>query len=144
MLFLALLPGLPRVREFVDLARGTRVGIYPTLFTPARWLHPDLAEPGTHEPPIEPGDVPRMVRYKKELCAAALAAYEQGADVISTFNWWPHHRKGLVKDPSQTTAYEGDGAKQVMMYVCSVLGDQQRLKAYSQSDAVEPEGNAKR
>ena len=86
------------------------------------------------EEPIEPTDTQRMGRHKNELCQAALQMYEQSADGIATFNWWPHHQPGIVSSPGKLGSYLGYGAKQVMMKVCSVIGDWAALQAYADSD----------
>ena len=74
----------------------------------------------------------------RELCAAALKLYDDGADGISTFNWWPHHQSTMVKHPDQIKDI-GDGGKQVLMHVCSLLGDRNALRAYCESDQVLPD-----
>src|SRR5437870_3942577 len=38
-LFLATLPGMPLTREFVALAGGTPIGVYPTLWPLGAWQH---------------------------------------------------------------------------------------------------------
>lgn len=114
MLFNTFLPGLPKTREFADLAAGTEVGVYPTLFAVPMWLCPAHGHhrppSGTHEPPLQPADE-RLERYKHELCECALRMYADGADGISTFNWWPHHQPGMVKDPDRMAPTLGLGGK---------------------------------
>lgn len=138
--FNSLLPGIPRVRKFAELASGNDVGIYPTLAFAPRWLHAAGERMGVkREGPIEPTDTERMLRHKDELCQAALQLYEQGADGIATFNWWPHHQPGIVSDPDRLGSYLGYGAKQVMMKVCSVIGDRAALQADADSrDFLQP------
>jgi len=133
-LFNASLPGLPRIQEFVELAQGKPVGIYPTLFA----AFPNLEAPGNlkRRSPIEPTDKDRMRIYKNELCSAALKMYEQGADGISTFNWWPHHQPGMVTNPDYMGSSAGFGANKVLMKVLSVIGDRTMLEDYAKSESV--------
>ena len=128
-LYNAHLPGVPRIREFVDLARGKPVGIYPTLWARPAWLT-------APEPPIAPSDTDRMRRYKDDLCSVALTMYEQGADGLSTFNWRPHHQPGIVTDPDRLGSNLGHGGKKVLMKVLSVIGERARLDSYAKSEAV--------
>ena len=128
-LYNAALPGVPRIPEFAELAQGKPVGIYPTLFYKPQWLR-------SPEPPIEPSDTERMGRYKNDLCSAALKMYEQGADGLSTFNWWPHHQPGIVKNPEYMGSKLGCGGSKVLMKVLSVIGDRAALQNYANSDAV--------
>ncbi len=140
MLFISLLPGLPRISEFVDLAKGTGVGIYPTLFSVPPWLHEAGPKMGvTQEPPVEPSDSPRLLRYKKEICRAALKIYEEGADGISTFNWDFIHQPGIVNDPNFLGAHFGLGGKKLLMHVASLLGNRTALENYHQSDQILPQ-----
>jgi len=137
MLFISMLPGLPRIREFVDLARGTNVGIYPTLFSAPFWLHeagPKFGIP--QEPPIDPDDTVRLRRYKNELCEAALKIYAEGADGISTFNWDFTHQPGIVHDPDFLGAHFGLGGKRLQMRVASVLGNRKALEDYYRSNCI--------
>ncbi len=77
-------PGLPRTFEFVELAKDTQVGIYPTVFPLPAWLETKPVNP------IAADDYKRRARYRKELGQLALKCYEDGADGISTFNWYFH------------------------------------------------------
>ena len=81
-------PGLPRIGEFAALAKGTKVGIYPTLFALPPWLEKEW---GTVKGLISPDDLPRLRRYKEEFCRLARRIYDEGGDGISTFNWFFHH-----------------------------------------------------
>ena len=89
-LFWPRLPGLPKTAEFVALAKGKNVGIYPTVFPIPKWLE---------EGPINEDDVAKRLRQRGELGAAALQCFADGADGLSTFNWVQHHQPGMVKDP---------------------------------------------
>ena len=73
------LPGLPRTREFVELARGTSVGVYPTVFPLPAWAE-------DAENPI-PDSIEARRRHRDEILGAALTCFRDGADGISTFNW---------------------------------------------------------
>jgi len=121
-------PGLPETREFVDLAEGASVGVYPTMFPLPRWLD----EGG----PIEPDDTERMMRYRNEFCELALRLHADGADGISTFNWVPHHQPGVIKNPMR--AAWGLGAKKIQMRVHQILGDPGALQRYLASDEPLP------
>ena len=77
-----------------------------------------------------------MRRHKDELCRVALTMYEQGADGIATFNWWPHHQPDIVTNPDYIGSNLGYGGKKVLMKVLSVLGDLAALKDYANSEAV--------
>ena len=136
-LFIPILPGLPRTAEFVALAKGTGVGVYPTLC----WCPPWLNKHGEErlgiptEPPLDPDDTERLLRYKGELCDGALKMYEDGADGISTFNWWPHHQPGVVTNPNYIGAKIGLGGKKVLMKMLSVMGDRAALEDYANTPA---------
>ena len=139
MLFNARLPGLCKTAEFAKLAQGTRVGVYPTLFAVPQWLSEQTTNykpNNAFEPPIEPHQTDRLGRYKNELCEAALRMYEDGADGIGIFNWWPQHLPGVVKNYDQQLAYVGLGGKKLLMNVLPNLGDQKALRAYYKSDEI--------
>ena len=134
-LFNTTLPGVPRIREFAELARDTSVGVYPTLWWCPAWLHGSGAKRGIPtEAPIEPDDSARLLRYKRELCEVALRIYAEGADGISTFNWWPHHQPGIVSNPDYMAKNFGVGGKKVLMKALSTLGDRAALQAYAESE----------
>ena len=127
-------PGHPYTREFVELAKGKDVGIYPTLFPLPAWLDkeesPDKA--------IEPDQTERMMRYKNEFCETALQMYADGADGISTFNWYFHLH--LARMPNQWQAYYGYGmgASAVQKRVLSMLGDPEALRRYLEAPRALP------
>jgi len=121
-------PGLPRTSEFVELARGKDIGIYPTVWPQPAWL--------SDKEPIEADDTDRMRRYKKDLCDLVLTCYRDGADGISTYNWLPHHQRGMVPNPSR--AYWGDGNKGLQMYIHGLMSDAAAVAAYRNSDAILP------
>ena len=124
-------PGLPHTKQFVDLARETDVGIYPTLFPVPTWVH------GADGKPIERDDYEGLLRYKNELCRLALQLYDNGADGISTYNWTPHAQRGLVPDPPRLRTNWGDGAKQVQMVIHAKLGRREQLEAYLRQEDLE-------
>ena len=83
--------GLPRTKEFVELAKGTGVGIYPTISqnpcgaTAAAIMgQPDNAE--------------TRRRHRNDICTEALRCYADGADGVSLFNWFHHHYPPAGKD----------------------------------------------
>ncbi len=126
-LFLATLPGIPLVREFADLAKGTNVGIYPTLWPLAAWQH------GVCERRIEltKEDQRAQALYKYDLCTTALEMYNQGADGISTFNWYSYYRDAKV--PYLFTDGDGSsgpGADAIQSYIYPLLGNPAGLRDY--------------
>ena len=118
-------PGLPRTSEFAGLAKNTGVGIYPTLFPLPQWL-----EEGPDKGPINFNDKKKLLRYKNEFCQLALNLYEDGADGISTFNWYFHLRKANV--PHLWTEYYGygEGGDAVQGYILSILSDPGAIRRY--------------
>ncbi len=122
-------PGLPRTAEFVELAKGKNVGIYPTV-----WPHPAWFK--EKDPPIEPDDTQRMLRYKNDLCDMILSCYRNGADGISMSNWLPHHQRGMVPNPKRP--YWGDGNKGLQMHIHGLMRDRAALEAYRASDVLLP------
>ncbi|MFH1007525.1 MAG: hypothetical protein V1800_08490, partial [Candidatus Latescibacterota bacterium] len=122
-------PGLPRTEEFVALAEGTEVGVYPTLFPLPAWIESEAS--------VEPDDRQGLLRYKTELCELALKLYQDGADGISTFNWMPHHQPGMVADPMRKEW--GLGALRLQMHIHSLLHDPGLLEAYLHSDVLLPD-----
>ena len=119
-------PGLPHIREFVDLAKGKDVGIYPTLWPIPGWIK---------EGPIEAEHTEKLLRYKNEFCRLALQIYEDGADGVSTFNWTPHMEAGLFRRPGRNDW--GMGAKGVQMELSRRLGSVKTIKQYlEQPDAL--------
>ena len=120
-------PGLPRTAEFVELAKGKNVGIYPTVWPQPAWFK-------EKDPPIELDDEARIKRYKNDLCDLALTCYRDGADGISTYNWLPHHQRGMQHEPMRP--YWGDGDKGLQMQIHSLLSDRAALEAYRNSKAI--------
>jgi len=112
-------PGLPRTSEFAALAKGTKVGIYPTLFALPPWLEKEW---GAVKGLIDPDDLPRLRRYKEEFCALARRIYDEGADGISAFNWYFRHHP-----------YGGNAIQARML---SVMGSLQRLDEYCRQPGI--------
>ncbi len=89
-LFDALLPGLPNIREFVQLALQSEVGVYPTVFGYPAW---SITEPGVG---ISMNELPpervagMMQRHRNEICRAAMRCFGEGAHGISTYNFFGH------------------------------------------------------
>ncbi|MBN1347683.1 MAG: exo-alpha-sialidase [Phycisphaerae bacterium] len=75
--------GVPRVKEFVGLARGTDVGVYPTISYVPGWAHDSAPNR-----PVDGNEARR--RHRDDICKEALKCYEEGADGIGLFNWFPH------------------------------------------------------
>ncbi|MBI4678287.1 MAG: hypothetical protein HY748_11965 [Elusimicrobia bacterium] len=75
--------GLPKTREFARLAVGTGVGVYPTLSYVPGWAHDGA-------PARLPDDDRTRRRHRDFIIQEALRSYEDGADGVSLFNWWPH------------------------------------------------------
>jgi hypothetical protein len=75
--------GLPKTREFVELVNGTQIGVYPTM---SQWPC------GTQGGPAilgRPDNAETRRLYRDDICKEALKCYEDGADGVSLFNWWP-------------------------------------------------------
>jgi len=125
-LFLPSLPGLPLTGEFAALARGTDVGIYPTVFPLAAWMH-GVCERGVS---LDAADRKALALYKHDLCATVLQAYADGADGISTYNWYGHLRDARVPhlwcDGNDSSA----GSDAVQTYIYSLLRDPAAIRAY--------------
>lgn len=119
-------PGHPNTGEFVELAKGRNVGIYPTLFPLPGWLDKDESP----DKAIDPGDTEKLKKYKEGLCEIALQMYEDGADGISTFNWYFHLH--LARMPKQWHAYYGYGmgGSALQKYFLSILGSPGPISDY--------------
>jgi hypothetical protein len=117
-LFLGQLPGLPLTKEFVELAKGKDIGIYPTLWPLASWMHEIIGvERGVT---LENKDRPALSLYKYDLCTSALRMYQDGADGISTFNWFSFHEK----------SDGGEGAAAVQRYFLPLANDPAAIRNY--------------
>lgn len=129
-------PGLPRTREFVDLARNHPVGIYPTLFPRPEWLNDSVGK--KPRGPIQPGDTDKLTDYKQGLTTHALQAYADGADGLSTYNWYFHLH--LSRAPRQWQNYYGYGmgGSLIQKRTLSLLGNPQGLRAYAGEERFWP------
>lgn len=124
-LFLDGLPAQPKTREFAELAAGTPVGIYPTLWGWSAWMHGI----GERSIGLGPEDQGALALFKDDLCTAALRLYEDGADGISTYNWYAHLRNARM--PSYWPGdLPGAGADAVLTYIHPLLPDPQALRRY--------------
>ncbi|MBN1591511.1 MAG: family 10 glycosylhydrolase [Pirellulales bacterium] len=83
--------GLPRTREFVELAKGTGVGVYPTL---SQWPCGATAAPIIGQS----DNAQTQRRHRDDVCTEALRCYDDGADGVSLFNWFQHHYPPRAKD----------------------------------------------
>jgi hypothetical protein len=125
------LPGLPRTKEFAALAEGTDVGIYPTIWNFAGWqLEIGGRRVGLGDEPIEQR---AQALFKHDLCSAVLRAYADGADGVSTYNWYCHLRTlGFARlwheDAGGNDA--GPGAEAIQRYVLPMLGDPDAIRRY--------------
>jgi hypothetical protein len=126
-LFLDGLPGLPKTREFVALAQNTGVGIYPTLWSWSLWAH-GITERSMS---LEPKDAQALALYKDELCSAALRMYEDGADGISTFNWFAHLRNARLPHLGpDTNGQSGAGTDAVQTCIYPLLNSPAAIRRY--------------
>ena len=120
---------LPRTGDFLELARDSAVGIYPTLFPIPGWID----ESG----PIEKDDLKTLLRYKNEFCQAALQFHSDAPDGVSTYNWTPHAQDGMVPHPENLRPDWGEGAKAVQMILHRKLGDPAAIRDYLQREDLD-------
>ena len=130
-LFLDGLPGQPKTREFADLAKGTQVGIYPTLWSWCYWEHGITERTIT----LETKDEQALALYKDDLCTAALRMYEDGADGISTFNWFSHLRNAKMPAFAESE-YGGAGADAVQTAIYPLLRDPAAIRRYRATPSI--------
>jgi len=121
----------PKTAEFAELAKGTNVGIYPTVFPYSKWQK-ESPEAGR----IDPDETEDLRRFRDDILNAALKCYAEGADGISTFNWVPHQQPGMTRRNIRESW--GLGAAKVQMLVHPLLADRAALEAKLQSDVVLP------
>jgi len=118
--FLGQLPGLPFTEEFAALTKNTRIGVYPTLWPQASWMHEIL---GVEKPvSLDEKDVRALELYKYDLCSTALRMVQDGADGISTYNWY-----SFYDEPDC-----GKGAAAVQRYVLPFLNNPAAIREYLQ------------
>jgi hypothetical protein len=135
--FIGMLPGLPVTQQFADLARDTEVGVYPTLWCMASWMHEVLGFERRLSWREE--DRGALAVYKHDLCSAALRLYADGADGISTFNWYAHLRTGGVPH-LWTEGFDspGDSADAVLVHLAPLLGDPGAVQEYAREPWAVP------
>jgi len=128
--FLGQLPGLPFTEEFTALTKNTRIGVYPTLWPQASWMHDIL---GVERPvTLDPKDIRALALYKYDLCSAALQMVQDGADGISTYNWY-----SFYEEPDC-----GNGAAAVQRYILPFLSNPAAIREYLQTPWALPPGNS--
>ena len=147
-------PGLPHTGEFAALAQdkgdvpglhnhmkiggadlaSSDVGVYPTLFPLPAWL----GEEGPFKGPINLEDELKLQRYKREICELVLRLYDDGADGISTFNWYFHLYLARVPHQWQTYYGYGAGGARLQQHVLSILRDPAAIRAYLHSPVLWP------
>ena len=127
-LFLDGLPAQPRTAEFVALTHGTSVGVYPTLWGWSAWMHGI----GERSIGLETADAGALALFKDDLCTAALRLYEDGADGISTYNWYAHLRQARLPH-AWAAAFPGAGADRLLAWVHPLLPDREALRRYRAS-----------
>jgi hypothetical protein len=76
--------GLPKTKEFVDLAKGADIGVYPTI---SYVCCGSLGGPAITG---QPDNEKSRRLYRDDVCKEALKCYQDGADGISLYNWFPH------------------------------------------------------
>ncbi|MEW6750040.1 MAG: hypothetical protein AB1505_03575 [Candidatus Latescibacterota bacterium] len=130
-LFLDGLPGLPLTREFAELARGTATGVYPTLWGFSAWMHGI----GERVITLEESDRGAQALFKDDLCTAALRMYEDGADGVSTYNWYAHLRNAGMPNV-WSEGIPGPGGDAVLTAVHPLLADPQALRRYRATPRV--------
>jgi uncharacterized lipoprotein YddW (UPF0748 family) len=90
--------GLPKTKEFVELVKGTDIGIYPTLSRiPCGATAASIVG--------QPDNAETRRRHRNDICTEALQCYAEGADGVSLFNWFQHHFPQLGKED------QGSGVK---------------------------------
>jgi hypothetical protein len=125
------LPGYPNTWEFTELARGTKVGVYPTTFARPRWPEKEK----------HPDNQKSWHRFRDEICSDALQMYADGADGVSTYNMGPgNYQNPKVYPPAHEIKIEGNfrrGSDTYNMIVGEVmkrLGSPQALREYMTQD----------
>ncbi|MBX7258237.1 MAG: hypothetical protein K1Y02_17880 [Candidatus Hydrogenedentes bacterium] len=127
--------GLPRTKEFVTLTKGTEIGVYPTISYTPQWAHYDGPNP-------EDGDAIRL-RHVRAIADEALACYDEGADGVSLFNWFPHQFPvpgavyqgwGRKREWASTYTPESLGFGLVQQYMLPKLGRPDELRACLKED----------
>ncbi|MFA6239623.1 MAG: hypothetical protein WC655_01765 [Candidatus Hydrogenedentales bacterium] len=121
--------GLPRTKEFVELTKGTEIGVYPTISYTPNWSHYDGPNP--------PDNDEMRLKHVREICTEAIKCYDDGADGVSLFNWFPHQfpvpgkeYQGWGRKREWAKVYTPDslGFGQVQQYVLPKLGSAEALR----------------
>ena len=102
-LFWPRLPGVPKTAEFAQLVGGRNIGVYPTVFPLPAWGEDKISLPD-----MSPDEIKEMMkRHRDEICNAAIECYGDGADGISTFNWFGHslYSARVQREGARTEAY---------------------------------------
>jgi len=124
-LFWPRLPGLPWTKEFTEIANGTQIGIYPTVFPLPAWAEDEAN-------PVEDSEETRH-RHQDEIVKVALQCYDEGADGISTFNWNrdnPESKVGKKIEYSNHYGRKCIGYVKILRAVNSKLGNPRSLRKY--------------
>jgi hypothetical protein len=134
--FIGPLPGLPLTQEFVELTRGSAVGVYPTLWQKSAWMH----GVGERWVTLKKEDEKSLAVYKYDLCTTALRMYQDGADGLSTFNWFshlrdakvPHNWSGKENAPAGQVdgSFTDEGSDAVQSHIYPLLGDPNAITTY--------------
>jgi hypothetical protein len=88
--------------------------------------------------PIEVNDTAKLQRYKDEICQLAMDLYNDGANGISTFNWYFHLHLAEVPIQWQTHYGYGLGGALLQSYFLSILGDADAINRYQEESWVLP------
>jgi len=125
------LPGMPLTTEFVELAKGKNIGIYPTVFPLPAWAE--------NTPPILDSLDARR-RHKDEIVRTAMQCYTAGADGISTYNWQRDDPDSPIRDrlrrhfDSREYGRSCEGFSRVCLQVHPALADPQALRTVLTAD----------
>ena len=137
-LFLPQLPGLPLTEEFAALTRDRETQLCPTLWPMSSWMHHVLGQERSVS--LEAPDHSALALYRHDLCSAALRMYEDGADGISTYNWYAHLRSaGLRSGLNDGEGSCGAGADAVQSCLYPRLGDRRAIREYLAQPSAVPE-----
>ena len=138
------LPGIPKTAQFAELAKGTDVGIYPSIFGLPVWSS-DRLQPGQTAMKV---GAEATRRHRDEIIHAALKMYEDGADGISTFNFFVQdypppgqNRRAWDKKESWASDLYGRGSKEygwVLRCLLPKLSSAETLRKYLAQPAVVP------
>ena len=116
--------GYLKSSEFVQLAKGSKTGIYPTV-----WCYTGPGKPGRKtsylgEWMVTEDDPASMREFLETSCQGALRLYEEGVDGVSTYNW--RYQNLPWKEESRF----GVGAQKISFFLYPYLGDPEALRAH--------------